>query len=134
MSQSGAAQVELAFARDEGGRAFVEGRVQAQVELRCQRCLEPMSQLLDAPFRLGLVADEEEAECLPPELEPLMLSQGPMVLAALIEDELLLALPIVALHQAPHPCADTVGQEQAPAQTKRENPFAVLAQLKRDSS
>ena len=76
-------------------------RVQAQASLRlvCQRCLEPMDQLLqvDRPFRF--VSSEQAAMDQDDESdEDLLVAQQAFDALVLIEDELLLALPLVPRH------------------------------------
>ena len=124
--------LELSFERDEQGVASVRGRVTGQVELICQRCLEPMEYTIEAEVCLGVVRGESAMQALPGEYEPLLVGEdGSYPLSTLVEDELLLALPIAAMHE--HACAEPVpagpGERCHPA--ARENPFAGLARLKR---
>jgi uncharacterized protein len=131
-SDQGQLAVSLVLDRDEAGIRFLAGQVRGQLHLLCQRCLGPMEFALDSDFRLGLVRGEEEAQALPSGYEPLVVGAEAMPLAEIVEDEVLLALPIVALHREPHPCAAEHYQEALPEDAQRENPFAVLAQFKRD--
>lgn len=96
----GSARFELDFNLDSQFRPVVTGRVQAALELICQRCLEPMSLDLDLELRLGIVRSDEEAVALPAEYEPLVLKTDTISLAALVEDELILGLPPAPLHPA----------------------------------
>lgn len=120
----------LAFARDEEGRPIVEGEVHLEVCTQCQRCLQPMNLELVSNTRLAIVWDEEHAEKLPSSLDPWIVPGDAADLFGLVEDELLLALPIVAFHdeaecgQSGH--FSTGDFEDSP----KENPFQVLAQLK----
>ncbi|HCP54228.1 MAG TPA: metal-binding protein, partial [Pseudomonas sp.] len=71
---------------------------------------------------------------LPKGYDVLEVGEYPLDLLALVEDELLLALPIVPLHD-PEICQPPVGpDEPEPSEDEvtRSNPFSVLAQLKRD--
>jgi uncharacterized protein len=132
-SQDGAFRVDLEFGRDESGQPYLAGRIRGEVELLCQRCLEPMVHPVDAEVRLAMVQDDEEAARLPAHYEPLIVATESMELAPILEDEVLLSLPIVALHSEPHPCATEDRAPREKAVVKRENPFAVLARLKRDN-
>jgi uncharacterized protein len=103
---------------------------QTQAVLQCQRCLQPMAEPVEVDRRFRFVASEAEAERLDEELDDdvLVLSRH-FDLVALLEDELILALPLVPRHDTcpeplPLPADDT---EDAPA----ENPFAALAHLRR---
>ncbi|MEJ2346922.1 MAG: YceD family protein [Gammaproteobacteria bacterium] len=133
----GEAEAELAFSMDDQGIPVVRGRVTAPVALTCQRCLEPMEQVLASRFVLGAVASEAEAERLPEEYEPLLVSGDRVATADLLEDELILAVPIVPMHE-PERCTATkavaaVEGKPGPAAGNREaaHPFAVLDELKR---
>ncbi len=131
-SDQGQLAVTVVFDRDPGGVRYMAGRVTGTLELLCQRCLGPMEFAVDSQFRLGLVHGEEDGQRLPSSYEPLIVASEPMSMAEIVEDEVILSLPIVAMHQEPHPCAVVKQQEPLPEGKQRENPFAVLAQLKRD--
>jgi uncharacterized protein len=101
------------------------------VQLTCQRCLEPVTVDLEVKIALGFVQNEQQMEALPESLEPFMLEEEEIPLAELLEQELILALPIVAYHEAcepyPHQGEDAVALDDA---SEKPNPFAVLEQLK----
>jgi len=120
----------LEFGRDEDGTHYVAGTVQGKLVLLCQRCLEPMEYPLDVTFRLGLVHSQEQSRGLSDRYDPLLISGEPASLAEVLTDEVLLALPIVPLHSGANTCRPPATDYQAPADSQRENPFAVLAQLK----
>jgi uncharacterized protein len=104
----------------------------AAVRLECQRCLQAMAHPLAVRRRLRFVGDETEAQRLDEACEDDVLAlppRGRLDLLPLVEDELILALPIVPRHEnCPEPLAPPAdAAEAAPA----EHPFAVLAALKR---
>lgn len=105
---------------------------QAGVSMRCQRCLGAMPVPLDVDRWVRFVADAAEAEALDAELEDDVLElERQTDLRELVEDELLLALPLVPRHEAcPQPLSAAAGEDEAPAED-RPNPFAALAQLKK---
>ena len=77
-----------------------------------------------------LVWTEEQAKALPADLDPLLVTGERMTLAEVLEEELLLALPLIALHdQCPNSPLDESGEADE-EQIKPDNPFAVLAHLK----
>lgn len=124
----------LAGAR-QGKVRTLQGRVETTLKLVCQRCLEPMDQVLDVSFTLALVNSEAQAEQLPGDIEPLLVTGTTLALAELVEDELILALPLVALHALDSPCGGRAmlapaAAAESDAEQPRKNPFAVLAQLK----
>lgn len=100
--------------------------------LVCQRCLAPVRLPLEVRRSFLFAADEAQAERLDEELEEdvLVLSRG-LDLRELVEDELILALPIVPRHErCPQPlpvAADAVPEPAA----EQPHPFAALAGLRR---
>lgn len=119
----------LRFGKTNDGRARVECHVSAHLIMRCQRCLEPLAVPVDSYFQLGLVGSEAEAEQLPEDLDPLLVSDQPVRLPDLLEDELLLCLPLVPMHREGECGGASLSAEDEP-ETKKDNPFAVLAALK----
>jgi uncharacterized protein len=113
------------------GTPSLDGRVQAELELSCQRCLEPVKQSVKSNFRFGLITSETEADMLPKEFEPLLVSDGEESLLQLVEDELLLSLPIVAKHEAE--CSDILlkHKNNDSPQQDTHRPFAGLKDLMR---
>lgn len=105
----------------------------APVWLTCQRCLQPFEVPLTFERRLRFVRGEAEAEALDAESEDdvLALSRS-LDLRELIEDELLLALPIVPRHEVcPQPLPMAVGEEDLEEDVpERPHPFAALQALK----
>ncbi|WP_067521007.1 YceD family protein [Endozoicomonas ascidiicola] len=139
----GEVKISLHFYMSEDHRVVLQGHVEANLKLICQRCLD----IAELPVRVDLnlmgVLTDEQAKMLPEEFEPLMLQEEPMELIPLLEEELLLSLPIVAYHP-PEACQvqqsyTTESDEelrasdaQAEEERKRRNPFSVLAGLKKD--
>jgi len=111
----------------------VEGRIAGALPLRCQRCLETVPIEIEQALNLAVaVAGNEEQ--LPAGFEPWPLVAGPVSLGQLLEDELLLSLPLAPVHedaQACGPLADTLSSMQQETTEQAENPFAVLKDLKR---
>ena len=109
-------------------------RADAAVWLTCQRCLQPMQQALRLDRRLRFVRGEAEAEALDAgsEVDVLALSRS-LDLRELVEDELLLALPLVPRHQVcPQPLPMAVDADPPSSdEAERPNPFAALQALKR---
>ncbi|MCP5142360.1 MAG: DUF177 domain-containing protein [Gammaproteobacteria bacterium] len=136
----GDVEVDLEFGIDAGRTRFISGTVRTRVSMPCQRCLESMEIDVDAEVRLGVVISESQIERLPSGFEPLLLEEELIDPAQLVEDELLLALPLVPRHELRDCRAErnvtAQGSDGAPApsddvaENKRPNPFAVLATLK----
>ena len=130
VSQDGELQVEMDLGRDPDGTRYLAGTIQGTVQLECQRCLEAMVLPLDLKFRLGLVQDQEAARQLPDRYEALLVTAEPARVADIVSDEVLLALPIVPMHDDRAECRALMSEYQSPGGPQRENPFAVLAELK----
>jgi len=133
VSASDEVDVILDFGHDETGTSCVRGRVTGYLQLVCQRCLRPMDFSVEAEIGLAIVASEEDAEQLTSEFEPLVIKEEPISLSEMLEDELILALPIIPKH-TPETCSVGVAEEMIDAEDEapRESPFATLAQLKSD--
>lgn len=123
--------------RRESGAApqvWLQLQAQARVARQCQRCLQPVLLALDVDRAFRFAASEDEAAALDAESEDdvLVLSRQ-FDLRELVEDELLLALPIVPKHEqcpVPLPAAQSERADEAAAPA---HPFAALAALKRGS-
>lgn len=106
----------------------------ALAPLICQRCLQPLVAALRIDRRVRFVRNEDEAARLDEESEDDVLTLPPRLdLLALIEDELILALPLVPMHvECPQPLARAqpealISGPESPA----AHPFAALAALRR---
>lgn len=118
--------LKVAISGQGGGEEIlVSGRVSANAVMQCERCLGKLQTQLTSDFQLTVVESEEAADALPMEATPVIAIKGELSVTTLVEDELLLAVPIVALHE----------EENCPGigwQTSYEkpHPMAVLAELK----
>lgn len=101
-----------------------------RLSLVCQRCLGPVDTPLDTTRSFLFVHGEDAAAQLDADSEDDVLAlTRALDLRELVEDELLLALPLVPRHEAcpePLPMVPDEGAAEAPP-----NPFAALAALKR---
>lgn len=109
-------------------------QAQAEVSLCCQRCLQPVRLPLELEREYRFVRDEELAASEDVDAEEDVLSLGGRFdLIELIEDELLMALPLVPRHERcpqPLPMPQAEVPEVEAAEEQRPNPFAALAALK----
>lgn len=130
-------QMSGEFRPDSRGEAVPWLHLEAKtlVPLPCQRCLGPVATELEVDRWFRFVADEATAELEDEDCEEdvLALEPRPDVLA-LLEDELLMSMPLVPMHQecptaVPMQAGALAADEEAMPQ--RENPFAQLARLKR---
>ena len=100
----------------------LRGTIAGEVTLACGRCLERMPFTLRSTLDLVVVAGDEEARRLDAADEPLLVEDGQLHLPEVIEDEVLLAVPLALRHER---CAEIrdAGQE------KGSSPFAGLKRL-----
>lgn len=132
-SADGVANVKIMFALDVQGTPFMKGQLHTEVWLLCQRCMEPYQQVIDIEFILSPVTNDKEAAMLPNPYEPLLVENTVVELAAIVEDEILLSLPMIAMHR-PENCiimlSESNHDSERASTSERVNPFAVLASLK----
>lgn len=132
---AGECEYEAEFGRDDLGLAFLDIDVKAKLPLICQRTLERFDLPVVVHQRLGLIRDEREDAALPEGYEPVLLpSDGALRLADAIEDELILAVPVVPMSDAGLLSDDVVWQDvdaEASDEDEKVNPFAALAGLKK---
>ncbi|CAG9163789.1 DUF177 domain-containing protein [Cupriavidus pampae] len=121
-------------------RLYLDVTTTGRVWQDCQRCLAAFPEPIDTDMRFEVMASEEEADAVPDEDEEVDVIVGSrrFSVLALIEDEVLLALPVApkhdvcpAVHEALVTGADgEVEPEAPPEEEKRPSPFAALAGLK----
>lgn len=106
------------------------------VFLTCQRCLQPVAIELNKAHKVALLHNENQISALDDEVDYMLLAelvdeskpnQQLLPLANIIEDELLLDLPLSPKHSD---CEMAVSQVGDIPEEEPENPFAALAGLK----
>ena len=121
---------EVRFGREQG-RAIAEVEIAARAVLTCQRCLAPLEWPIASRGRVALVADAAEADRVPAELETAHAADRRVSVRDLVEEELLLALPIAPLHEEGGCGAawKAQGADRSTAGEKRHRPFERLDEL-----
>lgn len=126
---------ELRTALGGMNQVWLHLKAQVSLPLECQRCLTPVDIPLEVDRSFRFVADEATAQALDDESEEDLLAMSrEFDLRELIEDELLMALPVVPKHEecpaaVPLSSSDEDFEE---ANANRPNPFAALAGLRKD--
>lgn len=132
-SDRGEVSVEMHFGKDEQGISFINGHYVTCVSLQCQRCLEAFQFNLTNDFLLGIVRTEEEADGLPENYDPVMATEeNGLIIQDVIEDELLISLPIVPVHDRKE-CKITLpltAKTEGAEEITKENPFKVIELLR----
>lgn len=125
--------IDLQFDRDELKIRTVQGSAGGKLAMTCQRCLEPVKIDVEAKFNLAIAPTEEHAKNLPKYYDPLIVEGDELELLTMVEEELILTLPIVPYHDD---CSiqTSFGEEVTDTSTDTDsdktNPFSVLATLK----
>ena len=129
-SDTGEVDWALEGTRDERGRPSLRLSVKGTLQLRCQRCLEPMPFEVDADELLVLAATQAEIDAEPPDAHApdRVLAGKQMPLRELIEDQLILELPYAPRHEGCE--ADPAAYDDDGA-AERISPFAGLRGLVR---
>ena len=123
----GECRFSLEFGRDAMNQAFVEVRAEAELPLLCQRTLERFLQPVKVVQQLGLITSEAQEDALPEGVEPLLVAENAEIRPVdLVEDELILALPVVPINPESS-LPDAVWPED---EDEKPNPFSALAALK----
>ncbi len=126
----GDARYTIEFDRDALQVPYVELRIEAELPLVCQRSLQRFLLPVSMVQRLGLVRDEADEAALPPDYEALLVPEDGMLHPRdLVEDELVLAVPVVPVD----PESEAVERDWSPDQEEvaKASPFAALAGLKK---
>lgn len=124
--------VNVNFGVDEQNLVFISGIGSASVTLTCQRCNENFDQQLAIDFAYSPVKKPQQAEELPSYYDVVELDEnGEVNLRELVEDELLIAIPLIPRHELEecHAPADSTWGK-LPEELDKPNPFDVLKQLK----
>lgn len=115
------------------GLPAVRGRVSGALELVCQRCLKPYQYYADESFELILAGSAEDLNVVPESHEAVVVDAARLDLHWLVEEQLLLAIPLAPKHEDEAECrsvsvadAVEVSKEKRVAPDKRQRPFANL--------
>lgn len=134
-------QLQLSFSITASSQQVITGTLQASVHVSCQRCLEPLAIELADDIRLALVKTEAAVEGLDAGWDSWICPDHKLELAELVEEQLMLCLPIASMHESGdclarvnYSAVATAGD--GAATTKKEvsqNPFSVLKELKENN-
>lgn len=129
LAQSGCAAAIIDFVLkgeiNERGRPSLSLLVDGSVRLECQRCLDSLDLPLHLEAHLQLASSEAEMAAGDDDVEHILAGRE-MSVVALVEDEVLLALPMVPKHERCITAAELAGSAREPA-------FKGLAALRKRS-
>jgi uncharacterized protein len=120
----------LAFGRFEG-RATISLQVKGSVLLTCQRCMRPCECRIDDVARLVVVADGDDP--VPDGYEAAVGDAERLSLSELIEEQVLLGMPLVPMHEDQAGCggaaAASTAVEVVSTAEKKQRPFENLREM-----
>lgn len=131
-SKEGEVLVDIQFGVDEQDVRYMQGTYSTQLVLQCKRCMEPYVIEMTGEFMSGLVATFDAADQLPTGYDPIIVNDGILAIADVIEDELILNLPVVPMHPADD-CKvklPLILNKDPVSEDERENPFKVIELLR----
>ncbi len=129
---SGVIEARVDGYRDQDGRKLLKCSLSGVVNMECQTSFKPMSVSIDREVVFYPVMSEEAIAAAPEQYEAFLFDTEELDLVNLIEDELILSLPI-AINASDSPEHMTFGPKIEPQVEKKPNPFKVLEQLKQNS-
>jgi uncharacterized protein len=128
----GSVRANFAFANLGAGRAGATVAVEACPQLICQRCLQGFAYAAAGSSEIEF-SGSSEAPAQDSQRELYAAQEGLVSLRELAEEELLLALPLVAVCDTPQSCgrapAYGTGGERAGVSSDRTRPFTALQDL-----
>ena len=118
---------KLEFLKCDNGVTQIMGDISTSLITLCQRCLTNFTINIKIPVSIGIIKNKEDIALLKDDLEPFLAEDNTVSLQQLIEEEILLSLPISPLHSVD---VCPVVQTNQKYKSKRDNPFAVLKSIK----
>lgn len=97
-SSEGSAKARLSFRLHSGATLVMALECEASLELVCQRCLEPVAHKVSEQVDFAIAEDQESLAVLPRGMDLIALEGDRLQPAILIEDELIVSLPLVPKH------------------------------------
>ena len=126
-SDDATVEVEFEFILSEYDAPIVKGRLDTSLLVECQRCLQAVEKPMLIDFRLLVDAvDELVAES---SLDTIYSEDGYVDIFEVAEDELILALPLVNMHDDVA-CNEYWSLQEQEPEVALVNPFSVLDKLK----
>jgi uncharacterized protein len=114
-SDAGSVRASLRVRQRRDDRLIVELEYAATLQLLCQRCLEPISHRVAERIDLAVIESTAASASVPAGCEPFELDDGRLLPVQLIEDELIVAIPLVPKHARIDDCGSLARQLGVPA-------------------
>ncbi len=119
--------LKFEFLRNEFDLPLIDGQLDTRLVLECQRCLGSLEKRVLQDFRLMIDASDELVQ--ESSLDTLYSDDGYIDIVEVVEDELILGIPLVVMHEDEW-CNEHLPSPDSSEAAVKENPFSVLKQLK----
>ena len=136
--------VKLDFTRSLSGLPMIKGYVRGEVALECQRCMQPVRLPVNCVVEIALTTFQSDERPEQEGLDAWLIEDDRLFIQDFVEDEILLALPLVAKHEQCNPVRELIealpsdipvetthGQAEKTLVETKKNPFAVLKDWKK---
>ena len=127
--------VHIEFTRTDTGLPVVRGSISSNLQMTCQRCLKGKDEFFETNLEVVLVSSDAQAEKLQKGFDTWLVEEQKMFLLDFIEDEILLALPLVVAHDecdAARKLIEALPEDEiSEVEQEESNPFAALKVLKK---
>ena len=120
-------RIDLSFCLKNNKTPCVDGIIDLDIVLPCQRCLDDLSIALKVNFNLAFVKHGQLSEELDSHYETYLIEEEELATHDLISDEILLSIPMVPKHD--YDCIKEINEQEI-VEGKSENPFAKLKKMK----
>ena len=121
--------VQLAFSLDENGHIRMQGQAVFAANVACHRCAEFVATTICADIDARIVRTEERARDLVPEADVIVVTDNPVDVSELIEDDLIMSIPWRVCENQ-KACENLVDDAQAAGSPETtQKPFANLREL-----
>ncbi len=125
--------VHIEFTRTDTRLPMVRGTISSELQMTCQRCLKGKTEFFEAALEVVLVSSDAQAEKLQEGFDTWLVEEQQIFLRDFIEDEILLALPLVIAHEecdAARKLIEALPEDESDESQEKSNPFAALKDLK----
>ncbi|MBT3204363.1 MAG: hypothetical protein HOM14_11255 [Gammaproteobacteria bacterium] len=128
LSEEADLKVTFEFSTDVYQHPSIKGHLDTELLVECQRCLEPMVHPIDLDFHLLIDATEEDVQSF--QIDTVYTDEGYLDVFEVIEDELILALPLISMHEDSTCNKNWQPDSDEEMVVEKVNPFSVLEALK----
>ena len=120
-------RVDLSFYLKNNKTPCVDGIIELDIALMCQRCLDDLSIALKVDFNLAFTRHDKHSEELESNYEIYVIEEDELATIDFISDEVLLSIPMVPTHD--YDCIKEFNEQEI-VDEKSDNPFNILKKIK----